>query len=257
MVDTAHPTHACLAHTVSTIINMLNTMPRYQTKEECIAITGVDDLIIRSLLDKQQFSDPHGDAARMGISSAMWPIFGLLWPSGAELAARMAARVMLPNERVLEIGCGLALASLVAHRRGVDVTASDCHPLAATFLRNNLSLNLLTPLPYRHGHWSSLLAPIARDGHAASTLVSGRYDLLIASDVLYERDAEAMLPKFIANHTTESAEIWIVDPNRGNRAAFSKQMTAMGYHVIEERLDRLATSDAVAYKGRLLVYSRY
>ncbi len=232
-------------------------MPSYETKQESIAIAGADKLIIRSLLDKQQFFDPHGDAARMGISSAMWPIFGLLWPSAAILAAKMAARVMLPNERVLEIGCGLALASLAAHRRGVDVTASDCHPLAATFLRDNLLLNALPSLPYRHGHWSSHLAPIARDGHAASELVSGRYDLLIGSDVLYERDQDAMLPTFIANHTTDSAEVWIVDPNRGNRAAFSKQMTAIGYRVIEERLDRLATIDTTAYKGRLLVYSKH
>jgi predicted nicotinamide N-methyase len=230
-------------------------MPYYQTKQECIAITGADNLIIRSLLDRQQFSDPYGDAARMGISSAMWPIFGLLWPSAALLAERMATRTLLPHERVLEIGCGLALASLVAHRRGVDVTASDCHPLTATFLRDNLSLNALTPLPYRHGHWSSLLHPIARGGYAADTPVNGRYDLLIASDILYERDAQAMLPKFIVDRTNESAEIWIVDPNRGNRAVFSKQMAVMGYRLIEESLNRLATVDTAAYKGRLLVYS--
>jgi predicted nicotinamide N-methyase len=236
---------------------MINTMPSYETKQDCIAISGANDLIIRSLADKQQFFDPHGDAARMGISSAMWPIFGLLWPSAAFLAARMAARLLLPNERVLEIGCGLALASLVAHRRGVDVTASDCHPLTATFLRDNLHLNALTPLPYRHGHWSSFVHPIARNGYAADTRVSGRYDLLIASDILYERDAQAMLPKFIALHATAAAEIWIVDPNRGNRATFSKQMAAMGYNVSEERLDRLATPDTLAYKGRLLVYSRH
>lgn len=75
---------------------------------------GVPTLVIRSLLDRQQFSDPLGLAERMGISSATWPLFGLLWPSGALLAAHMAARVLRPGERILEIGCGLALASLVA-----------------------------------------------------------------------------------------------------------------------------------------------
>lgn len=230
--------------------------PGYQTKQEHIAVTGVDDLLIRSLLDKEQFSDPHGDAERMGISSAMWPLFGLLWPSGAELAARMANRLITPGERVLEIGCGLALASLVAHRRGIDVTASDCHPLAANFLAANLRLNALSPLPYRHGHWSSLLLPIGRDNVAASMVVNGRYDLIIGSDVLYERDAGAQLPAFIAMHTTERAEVWIVDPDRGNRSAFSRQMAAVGFGVREERLDRLATTSVANYKGRLLVYAR-
>ena len=62
-------------------------MPGYQTKQEHIAVRGVDDIVIRSLLDRQQFSDPLGDALAQGISSAAWPMFGLLWPSGAQLAA--------------------------------------------------------------------------------------------------------------------------------------------------------------------------
>jgi predicted nicotinamide N-methyase len=231
-------------------------MPGYSTKQESIAIAGVDDLIIRSLLDKQQFSDPEGDAERLGISSAMWPLFGLLWPSGSQLAARMAQRAISPAERVLEIGCGLALASLVAHRRGADVTASDCHPLAARFLRTNVLLNQLSPLPYRHGHWTSLLAPIGRDGELADALINGRYDLLIGSDVLYERDTDAKLPAFVAEHTTDNAEVWIVDPDRANRGAFSKQMAVHDFAVCEERLDCVATALSPAYKGRLLVYAR-
>ena len=126
-------------------------MPGYQTKQETIAVAGVADLVIRSLLDRQQFADPLGDAERLGISSATWPLFGMLWSSATHLAARLALRPVLAGERILEIGCGLALASLVAHRRGADVTASDCHPLAGAFLRENLRLNGLLPMKYRHG----------------------------------------------------------------------------------------------------------
>ncbi|NUN60528.1 MAG: SAM-dependent methyltransferase, partial [Burkholderiaceae bacterium] len=67
-------------------------MPGYETKQERIAVAGVEHLHIRSLLDRQQFADPLGLALRLGISSATWPLFGLLWPSGAQLAARMAQR---------------------------------------------------------------------------------------------------------------------------------------------------------------------
>ncbi len=134
-------------------------MPGYHTKQGRIAIAGVDDLIIRSLLDREQFFDPLGEAERLGISSAAWPLFGLLWPSAAHLAARMALRPVCSAERILEVGCGLALASLVGHRRGADVTASDCHPLAGRFLEENLRLNDLAPMKYRRGDWSALPLP--------------------------------------------------------------------------------------------------
>ena len=81
----------------------------YATKLERVAIAGVEDLLIRSLLDRQQFSDPEGDAERLGISSAAWPLFGVLWPSAILLAERLVDRAVTPTERILEIGCGLGL----------------------------------------------------------------------------------------------------------------------------------------------------
>ena len=232
-------------------------MPGYQTKQARVAIAGVNDLTIRLLLDKQQFSDPHGEAERLGISSAMWPLFGMLWPSGAHLAARVALRPVRAGERILEIGCGLALASLVAHRRGADVTASDCHPLVEEFLIENLRLNNLTPLKYRCGHWSDPQV-VSTPHHTSATAnaVEGQFDLIIGSDVLYERDVSATLAGFIARHSSPGAEVWIVDPDRGNRPAFNRQMAAQGFGMSEERLSTEATADSPAYKGRLLIYRR-
>ncbi|MGL4231379.1 MAG: class I SAM-dependent methyltransferase [Casimicrobium sp.] len=229
-------------------------MQNYRIKQESISIAGVDSLTIRSLLDRQQFSDDEGAAARMGISSASWPLFGLLWPSGLQLATRIAVREVDTGERILEIGCGLALASLVAHRRGANVTASDCHPLAVDFLRENESLNDLSPMPYRHGYWSTAEMNGGDPVTQRERRVSGRFDLIIGSDILYERDDSGALPWFIAKHANPGAQIWIVDPDRDNRAAFTKQMAALGLKVREERLDSDAHGDHAAYKGRLLTY---
>lgn len=231
-------------------------MPGYQTKQEHIAVAGADPLWIRSLLDRQQFADPLGEAERMGISSATWPLFGLLWPSGGHLAARVALRPVRAGERILELGCGLALASLVGHRRGADVTASDCHPLAAGFLLENLRLNGLLPMKYRHGHWALPAPARGSDSVAALDLVCGAYDLIIGSDLLYDRDASAALAGFIGRHAGPHSEVWIVDPDRGNRPAFNRAMAALGFGQHEERLDRVATGEGLAYKGRLLVYRR-
>jgi hypothetical protein len=224
--------------------------PGYQTKHESIAVQGVSNLLIRSLLDKQQFYDPEEAALALGISSAFWSLFGLLWPSGSHLAERMARRPVSGHERILEIGCGLALSSLVGHRRGANITASDCHPLAGEFLKENLRLNHLGPMDYRHGHWGE---------HATQQqdlAVNSKFDLIIGSDILYERDERGDLAHYINAHIEDHAEVWVVDPNRGNRSHFHRNMAAQGFALSEETLDISATENAAAYKGRMLTYAR-
>ena len=232
--------------------------PGYDTKQETIALRGLPDLQIRSLLDKQQFHDPLEAALRLGISSAAWPLFGLLWPSGRRLAERLGQRPVALGERILEIGCGLALSSLVGHRRGADMTASDCHPLAAAFLRENLRLNALLPMKYCHGQWGGL-APgeEANSAPGPDRLLHGRYDLIIGSDILYERDEAGTLPAFIEEHAAHACEVWVVDPNRGNRAHFHRHMAALGFVLKEYALTLAATPALAAYKGRMLSYQRH
>lgn len=255
-------------------------MSGYLTKNEDVAIHGAASLSVRSLLNLQQFHDPHGTALRLGISDAIWPLFGMLWPSGLQLAAIMAKQPTIAGQRILELGCGLGLASMVCHRQGADITASDCHPLAGQFLAANTRLNGLHPMKYRFGQWGAAAsAERASDEaddfdnalmdannftqHATpyalepeEQAVSGQFDLIIGSDLLYERDQQARLPDYMLAHASAAAQIWIIDPDRGNRAAFSRQMAERGFGVTEKRLDREATATAPAYKGRWLVYAR-
>jgi predicted nicotinamide N-methyase len=213
----------------------------YQIKFETVNGCG-DKLQLRSLLDRQQYHDPLGEAESEGISSAAWPIFGMLWPSG-----RVLAHVMLTFEirgkRILELGCGLALPSLVLHRRGGDVTASDCHPLAASFLLENLSLNDLPPMKYQPGNWSR------------SNPLLGCFDLIIGSDVLYDREQPQALAEFIDLHAGRDVEVLIVDPNRGNWPGFNRRMTAQGFWHTETPVFSLPGAGG-AYKGRVLRYRR-
>lgn len=211
----------------------------YQLKFETISGIGAD-LQIRSLLDREQFYDPLGKAEALGISSAAWPIFGMLWPSSRVLAHAMLAFDM-QGKRILELGCGLALASLVLHRRGGNITASDCHPLAATFLRENLRLNHLPAMKYKTGNWSS------------NNPLLKKFDVIIGSDVLYDRNQPEALSQFINQHAAPAVEVLIVDPDRGNRTSFNRKMEALGFTHAESRVPRLP-GDGAGYKGRLLRY---
>jgi len=216
-------------------------VPGYATKTQTFAVGGVDT-IVRSLLDRQQFADPGGEAERLGISSAAWPLFGLVWPSSLVLADRMR-QVPLGPRSVLEVGCGLALASVVVHRRHGDITASDCHPLAGPFLAENLRLNGLAPFPYQRGDW------------VTQNPLLGRFDLIVGSDVLYDRAQPATLSAFIERHANAVAEVIVADPDRGNRPAFTRHMQALGFVCAEARVTVLPGGD-VPYKGRLLTCRR-
>lgn len=216
--------------------------PGYRVRQQRVAVAGGADLEIRSLLDRRQYADPLGEAADAGISAANWPLFGLVWPSAQVLADLMQIWAF-GSRRVLEIGCGLALASLVVHRRDGDITASDCHPLTESFLRENLRLNAMPMLRYRTGHW----------GRANPLL--GEFDLIIGSDVLYERGQPDQLAAFIGRHAAPRAEVLIVDPDRGNRNALHRGMHRAGFDPTETRIDA-PLADGSAYRGRLLRYRR-
>lgn len=228
----------------------------YETRMQRVAIPGGEDLMIRSLLDRQQYYDPTGAAERLGICSASWPLFGLLWPSSIHMAQRLQQRPVRATERILEIGCGLALPTLVGRRRGARITASDRHPLARSFLEANARINNVDYVKYRHGQWGDHGDVCIRDTGAES--LSARYDLILGSDLLYDRNAPRELADFIDDHAAAQAEVWIIDPDRGHRPAFTRRMAGFGFELIEqERLDD-SVMDATGepYKGRLLRYER-
>ena len=83
-----------------------------------VAIAGGADLHIRSLLDKQQWHDPLGLALALGVSSATWPLFGLVWPSAQKMADLMQTWP-LDNLRILEIGTLFPYTTLFRDRKSV------------------------------------------------------------------------------------------------------------------------------------------
>lgn len=216
-------------------------MPGYRTRQMVVRLGG-HDYRIRALSDLQQFADPLGIAERLGISSAQWSLFGQVWPSGRVLAEAMCS-FDVEGKRILEIGCGLGLSSLVLQRRKADITASDHHPLADKFLKYNARLNHLPELTYRDLDWS------VQDHEL------GQFDLMIGSDILYERRHIDQLSALLKRHARASAEIVFTDPGRGNSAPFTRALAEQGYSVTEVRT-RFNESDTPPFRGRLLSYRR-
>lgn len=217
-------------------------MPGYEVEIVSFRV-GDSDFRIRTLLNKQQFSDPDGTAERAGVSPASWPLFGVVWPAGLALAEEMS-RFPVAGKSILELGCGIGLTSLVLARRGAHITACDHHPLAEDFLRQNAELNGLPSITFFKASW---LGP---------NPLLGRYDLIIGSDLLYERDHATLLAGFIDHHANPAAQVLIADPGRGYVSPFSILMAAQGYVRMAQPMPMAKSAGMPASRGQLFSFVR-
>lgn len=184
---------------------------RYQTIE-----LGTHDIHLCTLRDRQQFSDPTGLAASLGICSASWPLFGVVWPSSIYLAQTLLS-YDTRGLRILEVGCGMALTSLLLNLLHADITATDYHPEVEQFLIRNTLLNQGAPIPYARVDW------------AMPETKLGKFDLIIGSDLLYEDQHVALLTSFIEAHAKPTCEVLIVDPGRGRKNKLITSLSLAGF----------------------------
>ena len=126
------------------------------------------------------------------------PYFGVPWPAGEGLAARVAGEAARwEGKRVLELACGLALPTLVLAKLGLpDLTATDLHPDVPEFFRRNLAHNGLAAA-YRPLDW--------RTDQAGA-------DIILGSDLVYDRKQPPALLAFLRRAAWE--EVWLADPGR-------------------------------------------
>jgi ETFB lysine methyltransferase len=194
------------------------------------------DIHVRTLRDNQQFSDPEGEASKLGISSATWPFFGIIWESGIQLANLMED-YPVGGKRILEIGCGIGLASLVLNHRGANITATDYHPEVKAFLDENTLLNKDPAISFVRTSW---------DDQLPNAL--GMFDFIIGSDLLYEQEHPEHLASFIDRHAQKQSTVLIVDPRRGYSSRFMRCMTEFGFsHTI---------NDYKPFTGKVLCFKR-
>lgn len=216
---------------------MTNIRLRYQTLE-----FEETDIHLCTLRDRQQYFDPEGVSERLGIASASWPIFGVLWPSGLALAHYMDS-YDIASKRILEVGCGMALPSLLLNSKCADITATDHHPEVEPFLERNTSLNNGDSIAFARTDWSDKSDQL------------GQFDLIIGSDLLYEDQHIKLLTNFLDAHSKPTSEIIIVDPGRGRKTKMIKAMAALGYTCAYQKLSR-NTQCIPEFKGYILKLAR-
>lgn len=133
---------------------------------------------------------------------AYWSV---LWRSGVALGRELAGQA-LGGRRVVELGCGLGVPSLVAARAGADVLATDRDTDALALLERNARENEIG-LDTARSDWDAPDELVAR----------GPFDLVLAADVLYQLPKIGQLLELLPRL---GDEVWIADPSRSMANAF-------------------------------------
>lgn len=151
------------------------------------------------------------------------PYWAELWPSGRALASRLAGRA-LRGARVVELGCGLGLPSLVAARAGARVLATDWSEAALRLLQRNAAINGIA-LQTEPADWRE----------PEPLLAQAPFALVLAADVLYERRNVSLMLSLLPRL---GAEIWLADPGRSFAEAFLAQAPRL-FEVHTDRQDEV------------------
>jgi predicted nicotinamide N-methyase len=143
------------------------------------------------------------------------PYWAEIWPSSRVLAARLV-EFDARNRTLLELGCGAGLVATAASLAGFRVTVSDYYEDALRFARANAWLNdVRSPQPM-FLDWRALPDDPPRS------------DVIVASDVLYEREYGALVASAIGRLLEESGTAYLADPGRVGREEFLRSLNSNG-----------------------------
>jgi len=134
------------------------------------------------------------------IKDEQMPYWAEIWPSAITLSSFIADELPLVGQRVIEIGAGVGMVSVVAAWRGANVLATDYSLEALRFARYNGLKNRVN-LVYEKLDWRLVQC-------------SKQFDLLFAADVLYERVNLLPIAMAIDKLLKPDGVAYLADPRR-------------------------------------------
>jgi predicted nicotinamide N-methyase len=145
------------------------------------------------------------------------PYWAELWASGVALAHDVAMR-SLRGKRTLELGCGLGLPSIAAARAGGRVLATDWSPDAVRAAAANAERNDVDVETLRCA-W----------GEPDEILERAPWQLVLASDVLYERRNVEQLLGLLPRLVDKRGLVLLADPGRAHSQGFLERASEEGW----------------------------
>lgn len=186
-------------------------------KVKLLKVTNVDELF--DLLVAK--GEDHED-----VKDERIPYWAELWPAALGMSHYLVqSGIVQPGLTVTELGCGLALPGIIAGLLGANVTLTDYLEEALLFARRNWSLNLP----------EEQLQTALLDWREPNPALAA--DLLIASDITYEKRYFEYLPNAFITMCKPGGRIVVSDPNRHVAGAFFEDLPAKGFILEKHRYE--------------------
>ncbi len=195
----------------------------YQTEQLSLNIEGVAfeieritniDALFNALIAK---GNDHEDMKDERI-----PYWAELWHSALALSQYLVRSGMeLKGKKVLEIGAGLGLPSIVAGRLGAEVTVTDYLPEAVAFAKKNWIKNNPQNASFELLDWRTPTATFAAD-------------IVLAADIAYEKRMFEPIPNAFKVLCKKGGLILLTEPNRGLAEIFLKELPQQGFSIEKE-----------------------
>lgn len=146
------------------------------------------------------------------------PYWAELWPSSTILA-KYILQNKVEKGHTIELGCGVGLVTLAAAAAGNSVTATDYYEPALRFTEANALRNEVEIAGTQLLDWRNIPDDI------------GTYDLVLASDVLYESQYADIVAAVINRVLSKTGIALIADPGRIAIENFKNVCVEMGMTV--------------------------
>jgi len=181
---------------------------RFDLDYTCISVGGRDYELIHPRSVDDLISDEDFDR------DERIPYWANIWPS-ERILAEVISQQRGAGRKLLELGCGVGFAALVAAHVGFDVLATDYYHEAIEFARVNADENQLS-VAARMMDWRDLPANL------------GKFDYVIAADVLYEKPMARFIADVLVQTLAADGVAYVADPCRTVAKSFRDRCSERG-----------------------------
>ena len=153
-----------------------------------------------------------------------FPLWAKIWKASWVLSGYLADMPVDASKRILEIGGGVGLVSIVATAFGHRITMTEYNPDALNFARANACRNNCPDLPILKLDW-----------HQSE--LSDQFDMIVASEVTYKEEDFSPLTQLFKSNLKPGGEIILASEIRkSGKDLFKLFQSAFDIKVLKKKL---------------------